>query len=54
MVIMKMKSSIILVEKSLSYLDGHVCPTLIILFSTLNSFQCITIENGVLDDNRNL
>ena len=34
MMVLGMKIRVILVEKSLGYLDAHVCPTLTISFSS--------------------
>ena len=46
--------SVILVVKSLCYLDGHACPTSIISFSLWNLFQCITIGRCGIRGNENL
>ena len=45
-VVIKIKISVILVEKSLSYLDSYTCPTSIISFFSYNSFQYIISERG--------
>ena len=50
---MGMRTSVILVEKVLGYLDGHACQPSIISFSSQNSFQCITIGEVALDGNEN-
>ena len=49
-----MKTSVILVEKSLGYLDGNGCPTLIISFFHKIHSDTLPLEEVVLGGNESL